>query len=225
MAFSFPIWSPKPSLATIDSMKVRLLIIAGRHAGRQFEFKEHQTFLAGRAPYAHLRFPDDDPYFSRTHFLLELNPPHCRLVDLGSTNGTRVNGHQVHEIELKDGDVIEAGETKILIVIPTPRRDEASSVTPAATLVAEVDLRTELPASPLPTDIDKGAPPAHGNRSPDAADELAGYRILRELGRGTFGVVYLAEKNDRQFAVKILLGDIDVNAREARRFRSGDSCP
>ena len=35
------------------------------------------------------------------------------VVDLGSTNGTRVNGATVSEHQLKDGDAITVGATRI----------------------------------------------------------------------------------------------------------------
>ena len=41
---------------------------------------------------AHFRLPQKDEYFSRLHFLIEVNPPQCRLLDMNSTNGIKVNG-------------------------------------------------------------------------------------------------------------------------------------
>ena len=68
-----------------------------------------------------------DQHFSRNHFLVEVNPPLCRLLDLNSTNGTSVNGKQVTSIELHDGDTIEAGDTTLRVSLvsaaasaPTP---------------------------------------------------------------------------------------------------------
>jgi pSer/pThr/pTyr-binding forkhead associated (FHA) protein len=37
------------------------------------------------------------------------------LTDLGSTNGTRVNGHRITEVVLGAGDRIEIGETSLVI--------------------------------------------------------------------------------------------------------------
>jgi pSer/pThr/pTyr-binding forkhead associated (FHA) protein len=42
---------------------------------------------------------------------LEIAPPQCFLRDLGSTNGTFVNGIRVETAHLRNGDRIQGGET------------------------------------------------------------------------------------------------------------------
>jgi serine/threonine-protein kinase len=102
-------------------MPILLTVTAGPHAGRTFRFERHETFLVGRAPEAHFSLPDD-PYFSRMHFLVEANPPLCRLTDLSSRNGTVVNGKKVQSAELNHGDEIKGGRTvlKVAIIAETP---------------------------------------------------------------------------------------------------------
>jgi pSer/pThr/pTyr-binding forkhead associated (FHA) protein len=39
------------------------------------------------------------------------------LKDLGSTNGTKVNGQRVSERELQDGDALTFGETTLTYVV------------------------------------------------------------------------------------------------------------
>jgi hypothetical protein len=58
--------------------------------GKVFEFDSPDTFLFGRASDCHAHLPDDG-FVSRHHFLLEMRPPHARIRDLGSLNGTHVN--------------------------------------------------------------------------------------------------------------------------------------
>jgi hypothetical protein len=58
-----------------------------------------------------------DRELSRQHFLLLIDPPFCHLKDLGSTNGTRVNGLRAEKVRLGDGDVISAGKTTFLLRI------------------------------------------------------------------------------------------------------------
>ena len=64
-------------------MKVKLEVIKGVNKGKVFEFTEHDTFLFGRSDLAKCQLPDDN-CVSRFHFLLEINPPHVWLKDLGS---------------------------------------------------------------------------------------------------------------------------------------------
>src|SRR5262245_20503730 len=96
-------------------MLVTLAVTTGPLAGRTFPFEGHDVFLVGRSPNAHCRFPEDDPFFSRVHFMLEVNPPRCRLTDMGSRNGTFVNGRKVEVVDLVDGDEIRAGHTRIQV--------------------------------------------------------------------------------------------------------------
>jgi serine/threonine-protein kinase len=100
-------------------MLVTLAVTSGPFAGRSFPFEGHDVFLVGRSPNAHCRFPEDDPYFSRVHFLLEVNPPRCRLTDMGSRNGTFVNGRKVEVVDLVDGDEIRAGHTHFAVRVET----------------------------------------------------------------------------------------------------------
>jgi serine/threonine-protein kinase len=102
-------------------MLVTLTVTAGPHEGRVFSFAEHDTFVVGRSKRAHFRLATKDKYFSRFHFLVEVNPPHCRLLDMGSRNGTAVNGVKVKSADLRDGDQIQAGRTVLRVrVEPGP---------------------------------------------------------------------------------------------------------
>src|ERR1700690_4176276 len=92
-------------------MRIILTVIAGPHKGLEFSFDKHDTFLVGRSKHAHFQLLSKDKYFSRIHFMMEVNPPECRLIDMGSHNGTYVNGELVLAVDLKDGDQIRAGHT------------------------------------------------------------------------------------------------------------------
>lgn len=75
-------------------MGLSVEVIAGPHRGIRMNFHDRATLLIGRGDDVGLQLVND-PYFSRHHFQLEFDPPRCRLVDLGSTNGTQVNGVRV----------------------------------------------------------------------------------------------------------------------------------
>lgn len=55
----------------------------------------------------------DDPLVSRHHCQLKLQHGAYSLVDLGSRNGSAVNGQPVQEVALGPGDVIQIGNTTI----------------------------------------------------------------------------------------------------------------
>src|SRR5512134_2485117 len=116
---------------------VRLVVTAGPIRGQRFDFAGHDTFLFGRAPDCHARLDASDASASRHHFLLEVNPPLARLRDLGSLNGTRVNGVRRGgrrpgespeqaaarggaEVDLHHGDEIRVGATAIRVEVEAP---------------------------------------------------------------------------------------------------------
>jgi Protein of unknown function (DUF3662)/FHA domain len=66
-----------------------------------------QSLVLGRLPECAVVV--DDPNVSRRHAEIRRRGSDVVVVDLGSTNGTRVNGIRVKEQLLKDGDEIEVG--------------------------------------------------------------------------------------------------------------------
>jgi eukaryotic-like serine/threonine-protein kinase len=207
-------------------MRVTLRVLEGPYTGREFIFDQHDTFLIGRADNAHLYLPEDR-FFSRHHCLLEIAPPRCFLRDLGSTNGTFVNGQKVTEAFLRSGDRIQGGRTVLEVEVqaeqPAPisssdaptlsrplvvmvecancgRREqtEASDANEKMSFVCE-DCREELKRQPQP---------------------VPGYEMIKLLGRGGMGSVMLArdEKTSQQVAIKTLLPEVAVTEQSLRRF-------
>lgn len=62
----------------------------------------------------------DSSDISRHHARLEPAGSVLRLVDLGSTNGTRVNGRRVSDHLLRDGDLIEFGSVQLEFRVGAP---------------------------------------------------------------------------------------------------------
>src|SRR5438477_1441032 len=109
-------------------MRVTLRVLAGPYTGREFVFDQHDTFLIGRSEDSHLYLPEDR-FFSRHHCLLEIAPPRCFLRDLGSTNGTFVNGQRVTEAFLHSGDRLMGGRTVLQIEVQT---EPATAIDPSS---------------------------------------------------------------------------------------------
>ncbi len=106
-----------PEPGGFEAMRINLTVKAGPHKGEVFEFQERAFFVVGRSERANFRLPVKDNSISRIHFMIEMNPPQCRLTDMDSTNGTRVNGQKVAMADLKDGDLITAGKTILLVSV------------------------------------------------------------------------------------------------------------
>ena len=160
-------------------MRIILTVIAGPHKGQEFAFDRHDTFLVGRSKHAHFQLLSKDKYFSRIHFMMEVNPPECRLIDMGSHNGTYVNGELVLAVDLKDGDQIRAGHTIL--------RVNVERVSPAPHCDATISYHPE---------------PSAGASLP----QVPGYVLDRELGRGAMGVLYLAQRPETAtlYGVKVV---------------------
>ena len=91
-------------------MKVKLLVVQGRPAGKILTFAPGEYYL-GRGDECHVRFNSD--WVSRQHCLLRVTGELAVLQDLGSRNGTLVNGRRVSDCALHDGDLIVAGQTQL----------------------------------------------------------------------------------------------------------------
>ena len=66
--------------------------------------------VVGRSPSSDIVI--DEPYVSATHARFTIQGPALVLEDLGSTNGTMVNGHVIDQpVTLRDGDEVQVGDT------------------------------------------------------------------------------------------------------------------
>ena len=72
----------------------------------------HGSNIIGRGQDAHFRLPDTG--VSRRHMEITWDGQVAMLADLGSTNGTTVNGTPVQTWQLADGDVIKVGHSSLV---------------------------------------------------------------------------------------------------------------
>ncbi len=190
--------SVQPSI--VSDQRLLLRVVSGPLAGQQFQFTRHSTLMAGRARNAQLRL-SDDPRISRFHCRFEMRPPECMLVDLGSRNGTFVNGRKIEAVILSEGDRIQIGET--CLVYDTEVPEAAEPPTPA--VVCPHRMNTVL-VEGLQHEID--------------SPHVPGYVLERELGHGSMGAVYVARRasDGTLFAIKVLHPSVTSNPRNIQRF-------
>ena len=92
--------------------------ISGKYQGGEYPLGESGELVIGRSSDQDMVLVED--MVSRKHARLTLAPGQVAIADLGSTNGTFVNGERVSTAQLREGDRVLIG-TSILRLIAVPR--------------------------------------------------------------------------------------------------------
>lgn len=142
-----------------------LRIESGERQGEQVPLGEG-AFLIGRRPECALILQDGS--VSGRHAELRVADARVELVDLGSTNGTRVGGQKVQQALLSHGDVVLLGNIRVTL------HDARLAGTPAAAL-----LESAAGASPAPGEGGGGL-------------EQVSAEMLRRSGRGSKAFLIVA---------------------------------
>jgi serine/threonine-protein kinase len=208
-------------------MRVTLHVVAGPQTGRDFTFDQHDTFMIGRSEEAQFCLPHDR-FFSRHHCILEIAPPQCFLRDLGSTNGTFVNGIRVETAHLKHGDRIQGGETVLEVRVesdqsefPVSGQRITEKTEPSLITVACLNCG-------LPSKAEASRPDAKLTYVCDTCREtlrkntqpIPNYQMIRILCQGGMGSVMLARsvRDGQAVAIKTLLPEVAVSEQSVKRF-------
>ncbi|WP_293996238.1 FHA domain-containing serine/threonine-protein kinase [Streptomyces sp.] len=177
-------------------------------AAGPYIFTRRTTCLVGRAGECRIRPAGDDRKVSRHHCLLDVDPPRVRVQDLGSSNGTYVNGRRLPPgpavRDLAEGDELRVGDTVLRIRVGTAEPENGTAE------LAEGAARDPVEATHTLLDAAETGEPALA--------PIRGHRVLQELGRGGQGVVHLVrdESTGELLALKTLLahGAVDPAARD-----------
>lgn len=124
-------------------MRIVLEVSSGASAGRKALLGAGQVLQVGRTEWADLSVPQDG-HMSGKHFALQTDEVACYLTDLGSSNGTLLNGLPVADrAVLRNGDQIQAGKTVFLVRTEGDAPEKAQAAAAAA--------------GPLPAPLSPGA--------------------------------------------------------------------
>src|SRR4051794_13486084 len=185
-------------------MEVVLRVTAGPHTGQECFLGGRDTCVVGRSSQARFAM-QEDRLLSREHFRIDVSTPHCSLEDLGSTNGTKVNGRRVESTLLRHGDVITAGDSAFVVELERHVGNGESLVNCLGCGIAAPDVG---PFSTLTDDVPGPwfceACAARRRQFPTTHPD---YLIERRIGFGGMGEVYLARQLsiNRQVAIKMMI--------------------
>ncbi len=114
-------------------LKVLLIVVQGKPEGKSIPLTG-PVFRIGRGPDCHLR-PNSEE-ISRNHAQITLTDTDAILVDLGSRNGTRINGKPITEPhKLRSGELLQVGPLTFAIAI----QGATNAATPSAHRPASLD--------------------------------------------------------------------------------------
>jgi pSer/pThr/pTyr-binding forkhead associated (FHA) protein len=105
----------------LDRYATTVMIVSGPGAGAGFVI-DRERVIVGRGPGVDRAY--DDPAMSRQHAAIEFCGTGFRLRDLGSTNGTVLNGAPVQTAELHHGDRFEIGGRHFVVTVEETRERE-----------------------------------------------------------------------------------------------------
>ncbi|MCR9201513.1 MAG: FHA domain-containing protein [Planctomycetaceae bacterium] len=127
-------------------LSVELHVIGGKHSGQVIKLN-HKKFLIGREQDCHLR-PNSE-LVSRHHCIFTVDDFSVRLRDLGSTNGTMVNGDRLRkEVVLQPNDLVLVGNLEFKILIndghAAPEAPESKPLSQEETAIVGTETLAEM---------------------------------------------------------------------------------
>lgn len=108
-----------------------LRFISGKYEGGEFPLENGKDIVVGRSSELDMVLVEE--MVSRRHAKISVRSGKIAIEDLGSTNGTFVNGERIQNAELHEGDRILIGTSILKVVAETPAgSDSRSNVKPIA---------------------------------------------------------------------------------------------
>jgi pSer/pThr/pTyr-binding forkhead associated (FHA) protein len=111
-----------------------LRFISGKYQGGEFPLRPNREIIIGRSSELDMVLVED--MVSRKHAKIITDARGVSIQDLGSTNGTFVNGEKIRKVDLKDGDRILIGTSIIKLV--------AVSGESGGTTISETEARSKM---------------------------------------------------------------------------------
>ena len=202
-------------------MRFGLRIVRGSRVGEQLSLDDGQSIILGRGTDASYRI--NDPSISRRHSQIANQPPHGLLIaDLGSSNGTYVNGQRLGPgwAQLNPGDQVILGQNEVRVIgalnqpMPGGQQYVCSNcqrpITPPEIQQNQyrMDTNGRIVCATCLQQFDF---------DPNLID---GFRIEKKLGQGAFGSVFKAVElsSNRIVALKTIRPQLVSSEKDVQRF-------
>ncbi|MEO1618383.1 MAG: serine/threonine-protein kinase, partial [Planctomycetota bacterium] len=181
-------------------MKYQVTITSGPDKGRTFPLEAGRQFSIGRGQASDTQI--NDPRMSRVHCRLEWEGGGLRLVDAGSSSGTKVDGEIIESISLRIGQSFSAGESTL--------RLDAAAATEAATMAGSIP---GIPSG-------KPDPASAADLKNLVGQHFSDFRLDKVLTVGKSGLVFRGTDTakDRPVAVKVLTPNFTGSDEQRDRF-------
>jgi hypothetical protein len=107
-----------------DRPRYALRFISGKYQGGEFPLRMNREIIIGRSSDLDMVLVED--MVSRKHAKISTTDGEVFIQDLGSTNGTFVNGEKITRSRLQEGDRILVGTSIIKMVSVDPSASDCS---------------------------------------------------------------------------------------------------
>ncbi|HZU97326.1 MAG TPA: FHA domain-containing serine/threonine-protein kinase [Planctomycetota bacterium] len=183
-----------PAIDDPTAPRLLLTFLGGSLAGRSFEFRSSRRIVLGRGQGCDVEVLD--ARVSRHHCAIQLVGDTYHVKDLGSSNGTRLNGEPVGLAAIESGDLLG---------------------------IADTEVRLELGDSQSTrTIVDRRLPrPTTGSlRNLDLRVALPGLELTGVLGEGATSAVFQARRENGEIvAIKVQKISDSLDPEELERFQ------
>ena len=134
-----------------------LRFISGKYQGGEFPLKTQGEVIIGRSSELDMVLVED--MVSRQHAKITIHREHVYIQDMGSTNGTFVNGEKIKKVRLSEGDRVLIGTSIIKLVAantmspglpPAVPQMPPHQMTPRRTLTVARSMAGTIDEIPLP---------------------------------------------------------------------------
>ena len=169
---------PAEPVGDPGGQRLRLRVTAGNAQGTEIQVADE--FLIGREAPGEGRL-GQDAEISRQHARITHSGDEYVIEDLGSTNGTFLNGRKISRPEvLTAGDRIQVGATTLVVQVSVP----AAAAAPDADTRSSEHMPTPAPVTaPPPLSLHLQFDPATGEVRLDLGDDSEPLRLIYEDGR------------------------------------------